>query len=149
MIVIKGRKRRVIGTDGTPRYESKPDMTFHTAMGALHWLLQAGAFRSLAGKHRPKTPDMAWLGRDGQGPGMDGQVIDSFFQWEVTSTHLSALRRAQERYAGRLRYLREVEPQWREVRTVSYADNSEERIEVNRYGTQRRVMVTAPHGDVC
>jgi hypothetical protein len=57
--------------------------------------------------------------------------------------------RALSRYRAVLRYFREVEPEWREVARVHYADNSIEATEVDKYGNTRTVMVESPHGDVC
>lgn len=120
--------------------------TFRTAMGLLRFCADNGAFRDVS-KGGPL--DRVHLGRDGQGPGSDYQVVDTFCRYKITGEHLTAMRRAHARYMAALHYWREIEPKWREVKTVEYLDNSTERHDINKYGKTRRVMLVAPSGDAC
>lgn len=121
---------------------------FGTAMGMLRFCLDNGAFPN-RGASGPLTLERVHLGRDGQGPGSDYQRIDTAFPFKVTAECLSAMRKAHARYMAALHYWREVEPEWREGAPINYADNSTERIDRDKHGNTRRVMLRQPSGDVC
>lgn len=53
------------------------------------------------------------------------------------------------RIRRRARYLEEVAPQWQDIRSIYYADNSVAVEQVASDGRRREKLVTAPHGDVC
>lgn len=61
----------------------------------------------------------------------------------------SLLVKYWSRYSRFCHYIREVLPEWRDVEDTPYADNSVETVQINKYGQQRQVMKTAPHGDAC
>ena len=54
-----------------------------------------------------------------------------------------------ERYQRYCHYCEEIEPEWKDVGLLHFADNSTEMEQVDKRGRKRRVMVTAPHGDAC
>lgn len=120
--------------------------TFRTAMGMLRFCVNNGAFRNVV---RGGPLDRVYLGRDGQGPGSDYQVVDAFFRFKITGEHLTAMRRAHARYLAALHYWREIEPEWREGASIPYMDNSVERVDTDKYGNKRRVTLTPPSGDIC
>lgn len=53
------------------------------------------------------------------------------------------------RYGRYCHYCREIEPEWKDVRVLAFADNSEELEQINKYGKTRRIMLAGPHGDLC
>lgn len=125
-------------------------VSFITAAGLYRWALDQRVFRhGVGGVPYPKRFDDNYLGHEDGNAGTDYHLIDSFTGWKITGEHLSAMRRARARYCEIVHYLSEVEPEWREERTVNYADNSTERYEINKYGQRRSVMLVAPHGDAC
>ena len=39
--------------------------------------------------------------------------------------------------------------EWKYVKTIYWADNSEEEIWVNKFGDEKTIMTVGPHGDAC
>lgn len=58
-------------------------------------------------------------------------------------------KRVATRVARMVHYVKEIEPEWREVDRIWYADNSIEAIQEDNRGNRRRVMIESPHGDFC
>lgn len=146
---------RRIGTGERARIEPEERRTFHTGAGLLRWALNERLLEHrVGGVPYPKRFDDKWLGEPGR-PGSDYGMIDGFSRWKFTPEHRRAMQRAAKRYREIVRYLREVEPEWRPDTSVSatgeihYADNSVELHEINKYGQKRRRMITAPSGDAC
>lgn len=126
------------------KVDPAPTQTFKSAMEMLHWAFQAGAFtRSVYGNDAPTTLEMAHISYSG-GPGYGAS-----FKWFFTPDQVQAMRTAMSRYLAILRYFRETEPEWREVKRTHYADNSTEAVQEDKYGNRRTVMLKYPHGDVC
>jgi hypothetical protein len=121
-----------------------PTLHFHTAMGMLRWALNNGMMRRAAwGNSALKPDEMERVSIPYAGSG-DWQG-DYYF----TPDQVAAMGRALSRYRAHLHYRREIEPEWREVERVRYADNSTESHQQDKYGRTRTVMLVAPHGDVC
>lgn len=130
------------------RFEPAETRTFTTAAALLRWALDERVFEHrTGGRPYPKRFDQPYIGRYG--------VIDSFCRWKFTPELIEAMRRAQSRYRQIIHYLAEVEPEWRPDTTVSptgyrsYADNSTELHEINKYGRRRHRMTDPPSGDAC
>lgn len=147
---------RIGTTDGGHRIEPEERRTFHTAAGLLRWALRERVFsHHTGGVPYPTRFDDKYLGHRDHDKGYDYHLIDTFARWRITGDHLAAMRRVQRRYVEIVHHLREVEPEWRPDTTVSetgeihWADNSVERMEINKYGGKRVVRLVAPHGDVC
>lgn len=157
MYTVKGKMRKVRGVDGVLRTESKPDVTFHTAAGLLRWALNTRQLEHrTGGRPYPTRFDDKWLGDpDDTSRGSAYGIIDSFSRYEWTPELRQAMQRAAWRYREIVRYLREVEPEWKPDTSVSpsgeihWADNSIERQEINKYGKTRIVRLKAPSGDAC
>ena len=69
-------------------------------------------------------------------------VVPNHATWQLVAD-LSA------RYRRFIHFMTEVAPQWVEVQRIHYADNSVVSVQQNFAGDCRRVMVTAPSGDIC
>ncbi|AEO93887.1 gp644 [Bacillus phage G] len=54
-----------------------------------------------------------------------------------------------ERYRRFRYYMSDIKPQWKDVETIPYADNSVEVIQENINGERRKIMTKAPSGDIC
>lgn len=153
MYVMHKRDRVVRLPDGGTRTEPGETRTFSSGMALLRFCLNERIFEHRVGGRRyPVLADEKWLGRPG---GRTFGIVDRFTRWEVTSGHIEAMRRAQQRYREILHYLREVEPEWRPDTSVSatgeihWADNSIERAEIDKRGNTRIVKLRAPGGDAC
>jgi len=58
--------------------------------------------------------------------------------------------RLSKRYLSFVSYCREVYPQWQDLETIHWADNSVEKIQQSLIlGINRRVLVKAAGGDAC
>lgn len=68
---------------------------------------------------------------------------------EVTQEQFERLAILQRRYRSFHQYLTEVAPEWKTVKTIPYMDNSMEEVQRDKWGNERTVMTTVPHGDVC
>lgn len=130
--------------------ETAPTAELRTAAGLLRWALKNRILaHRTGGVPYPERFEDCHLGSRDHDAGQDYHLVDTFAHYEITSDHLAAMRRAQARYNEILHYLREVEPGWREEKTIPYMDNSVERTEINKYGQRRKVTVTPPSGDAC
>lgn len=106
------------------------------------------------GRSGPRSPRDFFLGsRDRRTRKPCGYSLHVARRWlrdhQVSEADLDALMRLQERYRAYVHHCTEVMPQWRETSRIPYMDNSEEAVQTNKWGGTRRVMVTAPHGDLC
>ncbi len=70
-------------------------------------------------------------------------------KWDHSFEQYNAMARLLARYKRFVHFVEEVLPAWRTVDHISYMDNSRDAVQVSRDGRERRVQVTAPHGDVC
>ena len=66
----------------------------------------------------------------------------------LTDTEYARLRELQKE-AKAVAKAKEDAREWKYVTTYHYADNSEEELWRDKYGVEKMVMVTAPHGDAC
>jgi hypothetical protein len=138
-------------TDGSLDTIPAETITFTTGAAVLRWAIDAGVFRHVSGNRPPKRFDDVYL------TSRYGWSLDPFTRWRFSDEAKAAAVRAQARYTEIVRYLSEVEPEWRpDVEAtgnaegiVNYADNSTEIHEINKYGKRRRRMTVAPHGDAC
>jgi hypothetical protein len=128
-----------------------PDLHFHTAMGMARWALNQGGMRKGAwGNHAPGPHEMERASIPYSGS-CDWDLRTHYF----SPAQVDAMKAAQSRYRGILRYFREVEPGWKPDTSVSptgeihWADNSIERREIDKHGNKRTVQVAAPSGDLC
>lgn len=137
------------------KVEPEERRTFLTAAGLLRWALDERLFdHRVGGVPYPTRFGDKWLGHPGK---PHYGMIDTFCRWQFTPELRMAMQRVQQRYGEIVHYLREVEPEWRpDVELtgnseghLSFADNSTELHEINKYGKRRHRFVTAPHGDVC
>lgn len=154
MYVMHKRARVAIQPDGTTR-ETHPaeTRTFGSGMEMLRFCLNERIFEHhIGGLRYPVLADEKWLGHPGD---RTYGLVDTFTRWEVTPGHIDAMRRAQQRYREIVHYWREVEPGWQPDTSVSptgeihWADNSVERVDVDKRGNKRVVKLLAPGGDVC
>lgn len=73
----------------------------------------------------------------------------SWAKWDMTYERYCAVARLSNRYRRFCHYVTEVKPAWTNVKTVLYADNSEEVVQRASDGRTRQVMTKAPSGDAC
>lgn len=132
----------------------RQDMTFANYSEALRWLAdnnpQHGQRVNI---HHFYVGSWRRGRNEGDAPILDPHGAYWFNQklWtsEVTDEQFRRLAVLERRYASFYRYLTEVAPQWETVMTIPYMDNSVEAVQRDRWGNERTVTVTAPHGDVC
>jgi hypothetical protein len=55
----------------------------------------------------------------------------------------------KSRYKRYVHHVKEVAPEWETLKEVGFADNSREKIQINKYGLTRRIFLEMPHGDIC
>ena len=70
-------------------------------------------------------------------------------QHDMTFDTWLKVAKLSKRYRRFVNYVRETLPEWKEVRRISYADDSVEAVQQDKFGRTRQVMVEAPHGDAC
>ena len=117
----------------------REDQTFRSATEALRWLTSKDSRVTLTyGLFFPRT----------QKPG-DVYWFNQRYCTHFRPEDVEYMGRVHARYLRFRHYVEEIEPEWRKVNEVHYADNSVEEIQQDKYGNRRTRLTTAPSGDRC
>lgn len=127
---------------------------FRNYSDALRWL---AANNTQHGQRQSLTSFHIGSWRRGRNPG-DPAVLDphgaywfnrDLWTSEVTPEQYERLAVLHRRYSSYRQYLTEVLPEWRDVETIPYMDNSIEVVQQDKWGNRRTVQTVGPHGDAC
>ena len=80
-------------------------------------------------------------------------ISDSYYWFSLkeffTAEEHEKILKLTKRYRKFCYHVKEVSPKWKTINKIHFADNSVEAEQQDKYGNIRRIMETAPHGDVC
>lgn len=151
MYTVEGKTRVIGSMDGTTREVTAPTMTFPDAVAMFRWAIASAEIGHRRMPYGDRIRDVHLSGHPD-----DSEAVRVYWTFESgrghylwTAVHWDAMYAAQRRIRELYHYIAEVLPEWREERTVHYADNSTVRYEVNAYGGRRSVTLVGPSGDLC
>jgi len=125
---------------------SEVDREFRSLGELLRWLAAEQAWN--LGERSGTSPRDLYVGTRYRN-GTFSPVHAAFFPWEIDPDLFGRLHDLQARYRKWVHYLTEVYPQWTDIETIPYMDNSVEVRQEDRWGNTRQVQTVAPHGDLC